>query len=187
MRSILHYGIGTVMAATLALGAATPAAAGDYRGYGYNGGGYHGGGYHGGYGHDRGGSGIGDFLLGAALIGGIAAIATAASAPRAPAYDRGYAPGYDRAPVDYRSDRDTVGYADTAVDQCARAAERAAQSDGGFARVTGIDRVQPYRDGARVFGTLQVDYRYDDRPGERAHTRFDCTANGAGVTGLRLG
>ena len=183
MRSALHIGIGSALVAALGLGAAAPAAAG----------GYHGGGYYRGY-HDH-GSGFGDFLLGAALVGGIAAIATAASAPRAPVYSRGYAPDdgprYDGPPAydnDGRSDPrdDGRGYADAAADQCARAAERAAQSDGGFARA-GIDRVQPFRDGARVFGTLAIEYRYEGVAPERAHTRFDCTTAAGRITGLRLG
>ena len=178
MRIGTRIGIGTLLAATLSLSAVAPAAAGGY---------YHGGGYGGGYGHGWGGYhhdrgiGIGGVLLGAALIGGIAAIA---SQPRAPAYDNGYTP-YDG----YRGGEPQGSYAEPGyddraaagdpVEQCSRAAERAAQEDGRFARVTGIDRVENRDRGVRVRGTLQID--------DGDHTRFDCTADYGRITALRLG
>ena len=71
------------------------------------------------------------------------------------------------------------------VDQCARAAEQAAGSRGGFARVIGIDHVDPEPNGARVRGALEVTRDQDDRsPGQRSH--FDCTASYGRITGLRL-
>ena len=71
------------------------------------------------------------------------------------------------------------------VDQCARAAEQAAGSRGGFARVIGIDHVDPEPNGARVRGALEVTRDQDDRsPGQRSH--FDCTASYGRITGLKL-
>lgn len=71
------------------------------------------------------------------------------------------------------------------VGQCARAAEQAAGSRGGFARVIGIDHVDPEPNGARVRGSLEVTHDQDDRsPGQRS--RFDCTASYGRITGLKL-
>jgi hypothetical protein len=71
------------------------------------------------------------------------------------------------------------------VDQCARAAEQAAGSRGGFARVTGIDHVDPAPHGARVRGALAVTRDQDDRStGQSSH--FDCTASYGRITELRL-
>ena len=71
------------------------------------------------------------------------------------------------------------------VDQCARAAEQAAGSRGGFARVVGIDHVDPEPNGARVRGALEVTRDQDDRsPGQHSH--FDCTASYGRIIGLRL-
>jgi len=193
MRSFARFGIGALLTATVAVSAVAPAAAEGYHGGGYDRGydGYHG--HH----EGRGGFGIGDFLLGAALVGGIATIASAASAPHhAPGYDRGYAPNDGYVPQGaYGGGYSNEGYADgnpdgvasDAVEQCSRAAERAAQNDGGYASVTRIDRVQPYRDGARVFGTLRIDYQTQGYAPRSDHTRFDCTAGDGRVTGLRLG
>lgn len=196
MRSFARFGIGALLTATVAFSAVAPAAAEGYHGGGYDRG-Y--GGYHGHH-EGRGGFGIGDFLLGAALVGGIAAIASSASASHTRGYDARYAPNDGYAPQGaygdaYGGGYSSEGYADgnasgvasDAVEQCSRAAERAAQNDGGYASVTRIDRVQPYRDGARVFGTLRIDYQAQGYAPRSDHTRFDCTAGDGRVTGLRLG
>lgn len=177
MHMITRSTIGALLTAAIATTAAAPAAAGDYYGRSYNG-------YHG---HYRGGGfGVGEFLLGAALVGGIAAIVSSNDHSRSPAYDRvddGYPP-QGTAPRGYVDERDGPP---SPVEQCSRAAEREAQASGGYARVTGIDSVRPFRDGARVFGTLQIDYQADGDAPRRDRTRFDCTANAGGVTGLRVG
>lgn len=184
---------------------------GGYRGGGYHGyrghGGYHGyrGGYYGGYGF-----GLGDALLGAAIIGGTAAIISSANSGYdsyqtypAPVYaapvdgyaepdyapQPGYAPQPDYAPQQ-QGYAPQQGYAAPSasaqvdpVEQCSRAAERQAQSNGGFARVVAIDRVDPRPTGAQVRGTLEIDGN-----GRRAtRTGFTCTASYGQIVGLNLG
>jgi hypothetical protein len=108
---------------------------------------------------DRGGISAGEIIAGALVIGGIAAIASAAS--RNDRYDdyrgrgQGYRPGYS----DPRS----------AVEQCVRTAERDAsrQSYRGNAKVTDVRDISRTRDGYRVKGRIAVntmgrDYRRGD-------------------------
>lgn len=192
---------------------AAPAFAHDrYRG-GFGGfrGGYRGR-YYGGYGHRYyrgGGFDFGDALLGAAIIGGTAAIISSANRP---AYDGGYAyqtypappppppasyaPGYAPPPPDAYGDD---GYAEDGappqygaadpVEQCSRAAEREAQSRGGFARVIGIDKVDGRPNGAHVRGTLEITSGQDrnGNPSRTDRTGFVCTADYGQITGLRVG
>lgn len=132
--------------------------------------------------------GVGDVLAGAVIIGGIAAVASAASRPREPYrdgyYGRSYQPDYRygesrRAPA--------VGYGSAAgdpVDLCSRTAEREAQLRGGFARVVNIESVDEQRDGVRVRGLVETT---DDARGERFTERFSCTADYARVVGFRFG
>ncbi|MFM7027526.1 MAG: hypothetical protein ACKOXK_02470 [Chakrabartia sp.] len=90
----------------------------------------------------------GDVIAGALIIGGIAAIASAASR------DRG---GYGYRDTDYR------GYdSRAAVEQCVRAAQREARQYGNWARVTDVTRVERVRDGYEVRGRLVVDRGYAD-------------------------
>jgi hypothetical protein len=116
-------------------------------------------------GHD--GIDAGDVIAGALIIGGIAAIASAASNNRNDRYDRGY--GYrdnDYRGWDYRNGR---GYGDngyyqngygsrTAVDQCVRAAQIEARRYGN-ARVTDVTRIDRIRGGYEVRGRLIVQDR----------------------------
>ncbi len=115
-------------------------------------------------GHD--GIDAGDVIAGALIIGGIAAIASAASNNR-DRYDRGY--GYRD--NDYRGGRDydERGYGDngyyqngygsrTAVDQCVRAAQIEARRYG-QARVTDVTRIDRIRGGYEVRGRLIVQDR----------------------------
>lgn len=89
------------------------------------------------------------------------------------AYDQGYA-GYDQG--------SGYGGGVDPVQACARAAERQAQWRGGYARVTGIDRVDPYNGGSVVRGSVEI-----DRGGYAQRLRFSCTANYEGAARVRLG
>lgn len=138
--------VGTLAATAVAVSSATPAMARDHRG-GIDG---------------------GDIIAGALVIGGIAAIAAAASNNR----DDGYR--YDR---DGRYDR--YGYGDGrgydrgnprgAIERCVRAAERnASRHSYGRADVTDIRSVKPTRYGYEVRGRIAVnssgrDWRQGDR------------------------
>ena len=118
------------------------------------------------YARDRdGGIDAGDVIAGALIIGGIAAVASAASRDRGYDYrTRGY--GYD----DYRYD-DRRGYNNNrygnsrqAVEQCVYAAERNANrySYGGRAKVTDIRKIDRKRDGYKVEGRIAVNTRSND-------------------------
>ena len=129
-------------------------------------------------GRHRGHDGIdaGDVIAGALIIGGIAAVASAASHG-----DRGYDRRYDR---DWH-DGDDYGYyrngygSRAAVEQCVRAAERDA-SRYGRARITDVTSINRVRGGYEVRGRLVVagrgyqtrDHNGWDRYGYR-HDRYD--------------
>lgn len=119
----------------------------------------------------------GDVIAGALIIGGIAAIAAAASDNDRDRYDydRGYGrDGYrDRDGYDdrYYGDR-RGGSARSAVEQCVRAAERQASrySYGGRADVTDIRDIDRTRDGYRVKGRIAVNTRgHDWRRGDNRY------------------
>lgn len=136
--------VGTVAAGAMAMASATPAMARDR--------------------HDDGIS-TGDVIAGAVIIGGIAAIAAAAS--KRDRYDRGYR-YRDR---DYRGYRDNYyrsnGNPRAAVQRCVNAAEREARRYGyRYANVTQIRDVDDRRGGWRVKGRIEVD-------GSRGYNRHD--------------
>lgn len=134
MKTFTKAIIGSSAAGAMALAGATPAFARDR--------------------HDDGIS-AGEVIAGALIIGGIAAIASAASKDRD---DRYYRDGryYD----DDRYDR-RGGNARSAVEQCVRAAERDARRSGfGRANVTDIRDVDRRNDGYRVKGRIAVDTGY---------------------------
>jgi len=128
--------IGTAAAGALALAGASPAFARDR--------------------HDHGGIDTGDVIAGALIIGGIAAIASAASKDRSyDRYDR-----YDRYDG-YNRYGDRYGRHDNprqAVEQCVRAAERDARRQG-YRRVdvTDIRDVDRRNGGYRIKGRIAVD------------------------------
>jgi hypothetical protein len=136
--------------ALLAAGAATliastPAMASDHRGHGD-------------------GIDAGDVIAGALIIGGIAAIATAAS-NGGNRYGRSYDRYDDNGRRGYgdRSDYRDNGYGSrAAVDQCVRAAQRDA-SRYGWARVTDVSSIDRVRGGYEVRGRLVVEDRGNDR------------------------
>lgn len=137
MKNMSKALVGTVVAGAMAVSSATPAFA-QYR--------------H----HDRDGISAGDVIAGALIIGGIAAIASAASKN-----DRGY-----YRDDDYRYDR--AGYGDRsgyrgnprqAVEQCVYAAERYAGQRYGQADVTDIRQVRDTGYGYDVRGRIAVDTR----------------------------
>jgi len=141
--------IATVAAGAMALTSASPALARDR--------------------HDRNdGIDVGDVIAGALIIGGIAAVASAASRDRGYRYDddryRGRNGGYDGGYYD------RGGNPRSAVEQCVYAAERAASrsSYGGRAKVTDIRSIDHKRHGFRVKGRIAVnasgrDWRRGDR------------------------
>jgi hypothetical protein len=145
----------------------------------------------------------GDVIAGALIIGGIAAIAVAASKDRDGRYDARYDDRYDR-----RDDYSRGGYdrsdrrfsSRSAVDQCVRAAQRKA-SRFGRARVTDVTRIDRVRGGYEVRGRIVVEDRsYGrgrddwDRNGNRYDRyndgydkgKFSCFARYDGVADLRL-
>jgi hypothetical protein len=132
MKTLTKALVGTVAAGAMAMTSAPAAAARDR--------------------HDRGGIDVGDVIAGALIIGGIAAVASAASrGNRSNAYDN-------------RS-----GNPRSAVEQCVYAAERnaARYSWRGNAKVTDIRNIDRKRDGYTVKGRIAVntmgrDYRRGD-------------------------
>jgi hypothetical protein len=149
--------------------------------------------------YDRDGIDAGDVIAGALIIGGIAAVAAAASSNRDARYDD----RYDR--------RGDYGYGDNrfygrgfgsraAVDQCVRAAQRQA-SRFGRARVTDVTRIDRIRGGYEVRGRIVVEERgFRDRRGDwdrfgnrydRYDDRYDkgkfsCVARYDGIADLRI-
>jgi hypothetical protein len=180
MKTLKKALVSTVAAGAMALSTATPAMARDR--------------------HDD-GIDAGDVIAGALIIGGIAAVAAAAS--NGDRYDRDYR-YRDR---NYRGYRDnyyrSYGSPRSAVEYCVRAAEREARRYGyRYADVTQIRDVDDRRHGWRVKGRIQVDGgrgyynrgRYDryDRRGYDTGS-FKCDIRGgrvvdldfSGVRGLR--
>ncbi len=140
MKTLSKALVGTVAAGAMAISSATPAFAE---------------GRH----HDRDGISAGDVIAGALVIGGIAAIASAASNNnRDYRYDRA---GYGDYGYNYgnRYNRG-YGYAENprrAVEQCVRAAEReAGRYSYGRADVTDIREVRDTRYGLEVKGRIAV-------------------------------
>ena len=140
MKTLTKAFVGSTAVGAMALASATPAFARDHRD----------------------GIDAGDVIAGALIIGGIAAIASAASKDRRDDYY------YDR---NYRGDRyrdnQRYGYNDRrsnargAVEQCVRAAERDARRSG-FRRadVTDIRKVDRRNGGYRIKGRIAVDSGY---------------------------
>lgn len=148
MKTLSKALVGSIAAGAMALSAATPAMADSYR--------------------DRGGIDAGDVIAGALVIGGIAAVASAAS--RGNSYDRDYNYGRDDRYGDYRYGDNRYGdsrYGDNrygyggnprqAIEQCVYAAERAAgRYSHGRADVTDIRDVKRTRYGVEVKGRIAV-------------------------------
>ncbi len=148
---------------------------------------------------DRDGIDAGEVIAGALIIGGIAAIAVAASKDKDSRYDDRYdrRGDYSRGSYDY-SDRRFGSR--SAVDQCVRAAQRKA-SRFGRARVTDVTKIERVRGGYEVRGRLVVedrgyrDWRGDwDRNGNRFDRyddrydkgKFSCLARFDGIADLQL-
>lgn len=150
--------------------------------------------------YDRDGIDAGDVIAGALIIGGIAAIAAAASSNRDARYDD----RYDRRGDFGYGDRDRFnvrGFGSrAAVDQCVRAAQRQA-SRFGRARVTDVTKIDRIRGGYEVRGRIVVEERgyrggrgdwdrfgnrydrYDDRYDKG---KFSCVARYDGIADLRI-
>lgn len=104
--------------------------------------------------------GAGEIIAGALIIGGIAAVASAASNNRDRyRYDDRRYRGNDRYRYDNRR-----GNSRQAVEQCVRAAQSTANrySYGGQARVTDIRDIDRKRDGYNVKGRIAVNTRSND-------------------------
>jgi hypothetical protein len=145
MHAITKGLIGSAAAGAMALGSIAPAEA---QGYRYRD-------------RDRDGISAGEIIAGALIIGGIAAVATAAS--RNNRYDRYYDDRYD---YDY-------GYGPRdAVEQCVNAAERNASrySYGGRSEVTDIRDINRSRNGYRIRGRIAVNQM--DRDWRRGDARY---------------
>lgn len=161
MKTMSKALVGTIAAGAMAISSATPAFA-EHR--------------------DRDGISAGDVIAGALIIGGIAAVASAASKN-----DRGYRYGDyrdgdyrygDNRSGDYRYDRAGYGndngygrgYRDNprrSVEQCVYAAERYASQRYGRADVTDIRQIRETRYGLEVKGRIAVKTRgHDWRRGE---------------------
>lgn len=142
MKTMSKALVGTIAAGAMALSSATPAFA-EHR--------------------DRDGISAGDVIAGALIIGGIAAVASAASNNN-DRYDRDYR--YDRAGYGgygynqgygYRNDNAWRGNPRQAVEQCVRAAERnAARYSYGRADVTDVRDIRETRYGYEVRGRIAV-------------------------------
>lgn len=130
--------VGTVAAAAVAVSSASPAMARDHRDYG------------------RGGIDGGDIVAGALVIGGIAAIAAAASNGNNDRY------GYDDWNNGRYDNRNGGRYGNNgnprgAIEQCVRTAERnASRYSYGRADVTDVRDVRPTRWGYEVKGRIAV-------------------------------
>lgn len=145
MKTLSKALVGTVAAGAMAVSTATPALARDRDG----------------------GIDAGEVIAGALVIGGIAAVAAAASDNKRDRYRYSYGDRYDR-----RYDRRYRGYdrrgynrgyrqnPRMAVDQCVRAAERdASRYSYGRANVTQIRDVDRKRNGYNVKGRIAVNDR----------------------------
>lgn len=139
MKTMSKALVGTIAAGAMALSSATPAFA-EHR--------------------DRDGVSAGDVIAGALIIGGIAAVASAASNNN-DRYDRDYR--YDRAGYGhdrgygYRNDNAWRGSPRRAVEQCVYAAERnAARYSYGRADVTDVRDIRETRYGYEVRGRIAV-------------------------------
>lgn len=150
MKTVSKALVGTIAAGAMAISSATPAFADSYGR------------------HDRNGISAGDVIAGALIIGGIAAVASAASKDRG--YDRDYRDyrdgdyRYDRAGYggnrgynDYNRDNYWRGNPRQAVEQCVAATERTAgRYSYGRADVTDIREVRDTRYGYEIKGRIAV-------------------------------
>jgi hypothetical protein len=165
MRNWVSGAIITAMLATTA----TPA-------FARQGGYYGGGGYGGQYGHRRHherGVSAGDVIAGVAILGVFAAIASAASKPKAPRYPQPVYNDYPERDDDSRvqqSQRGTITSENAAVDACATAAE---QRGGSTSSVREITTVNADSDGWDVEGVIEQRSDWRDRNADRKS--FSCS------------
>lgn len=118
----------------------------------------------------------GDVILGAIIIGGIAAVASAASRSNGDRKRNGdWGGGWSR----------DEGTEDAAVDSCARAAEREGARYGQDARVEDITSVARQDGGWRVHGVVSAERGYgNDRYGDKS--RFSCSVRYGQVENVRF-
>lgn len=163
--------VGSAVIAALIVTSASPALARRPGGWGWNDGGWSG------WRHRRDRDDIdgGDVLAGILILGGIAAIAAAASKSR----DR----DRDRYPDRYPRERGGIDSEDAAVDACAVAAEERATQGGGNASVREIIRVERVNEGWEVEGTVEARRSYRDYGDTRP---FRCSVRYGRIENLRL-
>lgn len=179
---IAKGGIATLAAGAMALTAAAPAAARDR--------------------HDNDGISAGEIIAGAVILGGIAAVASAASKDRGDYRYRTQGGGYYN---DGYYNNNRYGYRGnprSAVEQCVNVARNEARRSGyRYAQVTDIRDVDDKRYGWKVKGKMVVDGsyrntrysrydRYDRRSRwnhhDRDHGKFTCYVERGRVTGLDI-
>lgn len=151
MKTFTKVLVGTVAAGAMAVSAASPAAARD-RGNGIS---------------------AGEVIAGALVIGGIAAIAAAASDND----NRDVRYSYDRAGYGYENARYGYGDSRQAVAQCVAAAEQGANraSYGGRSDVTDVRSVRQTRNGFEVKGRIAVN---SNARGYRSNANYGSGWNG---------
>lgn len=167
LRKVISVGVAGALLCT----AASPAWAEPwgYGGYGYG----YGHGYRPYHRHRHGISG-GDVLAGILIFGTIAAVASAASKSgetrsRYPERSR----DDDDRPDDNRDRRGDIDSENEAVDACAIAAERRADTGTGTASVRDITRVDAVDDGFEIEGVVETRSSYRDRSADNRH--FTCS------------
>jgi len=156
MNTLTKALVGTVAAGAMAVSAASPAAARD-RGNGIS---------------------AGEVIAGALVIGGIAAVAAAASNNNDRDYRNADGYRYDRAGYGYENARYGYGDSRQAVAQCVAAAEQGANRysrGGGRSDVTDIRSVRQTRNGFEVKGRIAVD---GNARGYRSNARYGNGWNG---------
>lgn len=173
---------GTAAMAAMMITATAPAMA---RGPGWNGPGW--GGHHR---HRSDGISGGDVLAGILILGGIAAVASAASKKNQERAADRYPEPEDDGYVDEGNRDETyrvpgrIQNEDAAVDACAIAAEQEGARDGRTAQVRDVDDVIAVSEGWNVSGTLETRTSYRDT--RRETQGFTCTVRSGQVVDVRM-
>ncbi|MBB5687659.1 hypothetical protein [Sphingobium boeckii] len=179
---------GAAAMAAMLMASTAPAMA---RGPGWGNPGWGGGGWGGGHRRHR-GDGIsgGDVLAGILILGGIAAVASAASkksqerqADRYPEPEDDVYVNEGNGDEGYRAPG-RIQNEDAAVDACAIAAEQEGARDGRTAQVRDVEDVITVSDGWNVSGTLETRNGYRDT--RRDTEGFTCTVRGGQVVDVRM-
>ena len=178
---------GSAALAAMLITTAAPAMA---RGPGWGNPGW-GGGWGSGHRRHRGnGISTGDVLAGILIIGGIAAVASAASKKKQEREADRYPAPEDDGYIDEANDNEPyrtpgrIQNEDAAVDACAIAAEQEGSRSGRTAQVRDVDQVIAVTDGWNVSGTLETRNGYRDT--RRDTQGFTCTVRTGQVVDVRM-